>query len=165
MANEPNVLKYLFDSPIYYIKSEFKEHKGVNIAEDSQTLLHRPEYKGDFAKKILVILSSESGSSNSEELNLFSKTLSALKLSLEDIALIEISKSDASLSIEGTINDLNPNKLITFGEIPSLSIKKLHVQVEINGLATLHCSSLKTLSQKQEIKLEWWNAIKNFLSE
>lgn len=167
LIDNPIALKYLIDSPLYVLKSEKSSKSETPIESENPSTAISKNLKetliGSFAKEILIVLSTELGNSTNEDFDLLNKTVSALKLTREDIGILELSKNNTSFNLDQIISELQPQKTITFGEIPNYKIKQLNELLDANQ-KILHCSSLKTLAEKQDVKLKWWNSIKSFLS-
>jgi hypothetical protein len=157
LTDDALALKILLDSPVYVLKQDFIAlSSNQEITSEPTSNEEKTPFKGGFAKKILFIISSDNLKLSDNDWDLFNKTTAALKLSIEDIAIIE-NETDAPIKdLSSIINELNPNKTIVFGKVNSTII--------LDKLSILNCETLKSLSENKDLKIQWWNSLKTYLS-
>lgn len=157
LTNEDFALKLLLDSPVYVLK----EDQSTILAESEIATVpsfesEKINYKGSFAKKLLFIISGNDVKLSENDWDLFNKTITALKLSIDDIAIIENEIETPINDFNTLLNELKPNKTVVFG--------KVNTSDSINNNNILYCETLKSLSENKEMKIQWWNSLKSFLS-
>lgn len=148
-------LKFLLDSPVYVLKQDIN----TSIKEESVTesaIIDKPiAFKGGFAKKILFVISGDNVKLSDNDWDLFNKTIAALKLSEDDLAIIENNADSQIIDLAMIINELMPNKTIVFGKVNSSDTLNTSI---------LKCETLKALSENKDLKVKWWNSLKAYLS-
>ncbi len=156
LTDDALALKLLIDSPVYVLKQDITEFSDAEVITPETVTNEMPlTYKGKFLKKILFIISGDNLKLSDNDWDLFNKTIAALKLSTEDLAIIENNSDEPIQDLASIINELKPNKTIVFGKVNSTNITNSSV---------LKCETPKTLSENKEFKIEWWNSLKAYLS-
>lgn len=156
LTDDALALKILIDSPVYVLKQDITELSIVEAATPhTVTNELSTSYKGGFLKKILFVISGDDLKLSDNDWDLFNKTIAALKLSTEDLAIIENNSDEPIIDLASIINELKPNKTVVFGKVNSTNIANNSI---------LNCETLKTLSENKELKIEWWNSLKAYLS-
>lgn len=143
-------------------------YSGVLIESDSpQNKKDIPvRYLGKNEKQILITTADpEVPVINDTDLQFLTTVLSALNLSLADVAII----NTAHYKDQGDIHAAVPfSKAILFGVTPpelDLPIDFPAYQVQQFADRTyLHASPLKELHQNKELKMQLWNALKRMFS-
>ncbi len=154
LADNTLALKLLIDSPVYVLKQDITEPTNAEVITSVADELISP-YKGRFLKKILFVISGDNLKLSDNDWDLFNKTISALKLSIDDIAIFENSIDEPIKDLTSIINELKPNKTIVFGKVSS---------TDNANTSILNCETLKTLSENKDLKIQWWNSLKAYLS-
>lgn len=153
LTNDQQALKILLDSPIYVLKEDKNaDDATISITEPA---INAIVYKGSFAKKLLFIVSGNEQDLSDNDWELFNKTIAALKLSLNDVAILENKVGAPIMPLKDVLVELKPNKTVVFGKLNN-------DQVIDNSI--LYCETLRNLSENKELKIEWWNSLKAFLS-
>lgn len=156
LTDDALALKILIDSPVYVLKQDITELSTAEaVTPHTVTNELSTSYKGGFLKKILFVISGDDLKLSDNDWDLFNKTIAALKLSTEDLAIIENKNDEPIIDLTSIINELKPNKTIVFGKVHSTNIANTSI---------LNCETLKTLSENKELKIEWWNSLKAYLS-
>lgn len=157
LSQDINTLKFFIDSPVYVLKNEVSESEAIseNTIESPETQVNT-SYIGGFGKKLLFIISGNDLNLSETDWDLFNKTIASLKLSKDDIAIIENKIEDPITNIKQIIDDLKPLKTVVFGNIQSND--------NLANSSILKCETLKSLSENKNLKIEWWNSIKAYLS-
>ena len=125
-------------------------------------------FLGSNQKKIaLLVNSTQAIYLPDEELNFLLGILTACKLSMADIALINISKNPELLYTDIT-EQLKAEKIFLFGldaEVLALPLQFPHYQVQqFNNQVYLSSPSLSDLQKDKEEKMKLWNCLKNIFS-
>jgi hypothetical protein len=98
-----------------------------------------------------------------EELSFLTSILSACKLSLADLAIININKSDTA-AVENALRQLNPASVLLFGVDPlslGLPINFPHFQLQqFDKRKYLYSPSLSELENDKGLKTKLWNCLK-----
>lgn len=153
----PFVLGNLFNKSLYDLK-----RPGGNTTAGSISFL------GDNKKRIAILVHSP-GSIYlpDEELNFLLGILSACKLSMIDIALINISKNP-DLSYIHIATQLKAEKVLLFGVDPEslkLPLQFPHYQLQhYNDQVYLSSEALADLQADKQEKLKLWNSLKMVFS-
>lgn len=157
LSNDANALKFIFDSPVYVLKNELLENNAViENPTESVTIAPTVKYIGGFEKRVLFIISGNEHDLSETDWDLFNKTITALKLSNKDIGIIENKFNEPIINFSNILNELKPLKTVVFGNIQS--------DADTSNHSILNCETLKLLSENKELKIEWWNSIKSYLS-
>lgn len=157
LSSDNSALKILFDTPIYVLKEDKSTSSTIIEPQIEPTIdAEKVMFKGSFAKKLLFIISGDELRLSENDWELFNKTITALKLSNDDIAIIEQEIDSPIKDLDLILNELSPNKTVIFGKVTA--------NKNSTGYAILRCETLKNLSEKKELKIEWWNSLKTFLS-
>jgi hypothetical protein len=124
--------------------------------------LHK--YLGNNAKQILILVSHASlPFLPDQELNFLTSILTACKLSLADIAIINLDKTDdnqlqQTIASEGRI-------VLLFGIEPSGIGLPIHFPVfqvqQFNHTTYMHAPTLTELETDRDLKSKLWNSLKN----
>jgi len=125
-------------------------------------------YLGSNQKKIIIILiSPDAIYLPDDDLNFLLGILSACKLSMADIALINLSKN-ASLSYKDVSEQLFAEKVFLFGagpELIGLPLQFPHYQVQqYNNQVYLSSVPLNELQNDKAEKTKLWNCLKKIFS-
>ncbi len=156
LTDDALALKILIDSPVYVLKQDITELSTAEaVTPHAVTNELSTSYKGGFLKKILFVISGDDLKLSDNDWDLFNKTIAALKLSTEDLAIIENKNDEPIIDLTSIINELKPNKTIVFGKVNSTNIANTSI---------LNCETLKSLSENKELKIEWWNSLKAYLT-
>ena len=125
-------------------------------------------YLGNNQKRIvIIIMSAEAIYLPDEDLKFLLGILSACKLSMEDIALINFSKNP-SLLYEGLTEQLSAEKVFLFGidpELLGLPLQFPHYQIQqFNNQVYLSSAPLTELQNDKAEKTKLWNCLKKVFS-
>lgn len=153
----PFVLGSLFNRSLYELKP------AAEIAATGTI-----SYLGENKRKIAILVNS----SNSiyladEELNFLLGILTACKLSMMDVALINVSKNPG-LSYRDIAEQLQAEKVFLFGIDPAilnLPLQFPHYQLQhYNNQVYLSSEALGRLQTDKQEKLKLWNSLKKVFS-
>ena len=125
-------------------------------------------YLGSNQKRIaLLVNSTEAIYLPDDTLNFLLGILTACRLSMADIALINISKNPGLIYTDIT-EQLKAEKIFLFGldaEVLALPLQFPHYQVQqFNNQVYLSSPSLSDLQKDKEEKMKLWNCLKNIFS-
>lgn len=153
----PFVLGTLFNKSLYDLKPTGEKSTASNIS-----------FLGDNKKRIaLLVYSPESIYLPDEELNFLLGILTACKLSMMDIALINISKNP-ELSYTDIAEQIKAEKVFLFGvnpEVLKLPLQFPHYQLQhYNNQVYLSSAPLNKLQTDKQEKLKLWNSLKRVFS-
>jgi hypothetical protein len=168
-------LKNLLNEPLYLIKEEFKAEAPSNSLSESESkdlisnepiVLDAPKlfpFTGNNSKNIVFMVFINETEIASIDKVLYSKTLSALKLTDDDVALC-ISNTSYATQFESIANEFPMQKVICFADSDRYAKELLSVKSEYNCKFLL-CPSLSELQLNQDLKIKWWNGLKSFINE
>jgi len=136
--------------------------KNVQEALLKKTIVHIPAL-GQNAKNILLIVDeTEATFTSDDDLKLLVGILTACKLSLADVALVNFNKNE-SVTYDQLMNYFNPGFVILFGVLPKDLSFPLHFpnyQLQQYNNQTFLCApSLKMLGVVTEEKKQLWNSL------
>jgi len=125
-------------------------------------------YLGKNQKRIaFVVMSPDALNLPDDDFNFLSGILSACKLSLEDVALLNISKNPSLIYTDLT-ETLKADKIFLFGIDPEkfgLPLQFPNYQVQhFNNQVYLSSASLTALKNDKAEKLKLWNCLKKIFS-
>jgi hypothetical protein len=123
------------------------------------------KYLGKNAKNIVLLVNHAAVPFlPDEELNFLTNILSACKLSLADVAIVNI-YSFKENEVEQRIQPLEPKNVLLFGITPlsvDLPINFPQFQLQqFNKRTYLHSPGLQELANDKTLKLQLWNCLKN----
>jgi hypothetical protein len=123
------------------------------------------KYLGKNAKNIVLLVNNSTYPFLSdEELPFLTNILSACKLSLADVAIVNIHSLEEK-EIEKTIEPLEPKTVLLFGITPltiDLPINFPQFQLQqFNKRTYLYSPDLQELANDKTLKLQLWNCLKN----
>lgn len=156
----PSVLQSLYNKSLYDLNTNKPE---ANSAQSTNIV-----FLGNNAKKIIILANSTATIYlPDEDLNFLLGILSACKLSMADVALINMAKNGA-VQYKDISDQLNAEKIILFGiepEIIGLPLQFPHYQIQqFNNQVYLSSVSLTKLMADKEEKLKLWNCLKKIFS-
>ena len=147
--------------------------KSLYELESNESLLHDIQplhimFLGSNLKKIALVVHDESSIYLADDaLQFLLGILTACKLSMADIALINVSKNK-QVSYNTITEQLKAEKIIMFGltaENLALPLQFPHYQVQqYNNQVYLSAASLTDLQKDKEEKMKLWNCLKNIFS-
>lgn len=154
------VLQALYNKSLYDLNTDTQV---TNTASSTSIL-----FLGDNLKKIAILISSEEAIyMPDEELNFLLGILTACKLSMADVALINIAKN-AGLTYAAIAEQLKAEKVFLFGlqpEFIGLPLAFPHYQIqEFNNQVYLSSVNLQNLQDDKAEKLKLWNCLKKIFS-
>ncbi len=152
LSTDTLTLKQLFQEPIYLIKNEFHT--------EAKPLFH---LDGENSKNIVFIVFSEDKSLSALDQDLFSKTLTGLKLASNEVAFGITSVSQAT-NFDSLSKELTNQRIVCFGNSSVYSSEMLLQTLTIGTSTILPCPALHELSSDQSLKIKWWNSLKAFVS-
>lgn len=145
------------------------------LVEDKSYSTLKPLEQGSIAvlgknlnRVIILVANKEAAFLPDEELNFLLGILSACKLNMDDVGIVNLAKNE-TLSYTQIINDLKAEKLLLFGVKPDeiqLPLSFPHYQLQrYNEQLYLAAPALSNLQDNKDEKLKLWNCLKQiFLS-
>jgi len=159
-TNNPYALRYLLNETVYAF--EITKKDGEPNEEPLVELSPDYEFLGGNKKQILYIVENQAHAYfSSGALDAFSRTINALGLSMEDIAVFNI--------VEHTINFdqicayFSPQKIILAGASPTqltLNNLSLNDPLTINNVKVLYTFSFEEMLTDIERKKTFWQQVK-----
>jgi hypothetical protein len=169
LAPDTYSLKHLFNEPLYLIKQEFTEILPVleKTPETAETIMEQKENKlfvftGNNLKNTVFIVFSDDKDIPAIDKLLYTKTLTALKLSENEVALC-VSSIEHIRNFEQIAKEFPSQKVICFAESANYGPELLSVKT-IDSTMVYFCPSLSELQLNQELKIKWWNGLKSFIA-
>lgn len=153
----PTLIQSLYSKSLYDLKA------GKSVSSDVQT--DNISFLGSNQKKIILLVNAaEAIYLPDEELNFLLGILTACKLSMADIALVNSAKTP-ELDYIVITNQLKAEKIILFGldaAALQLPLQFPHYQIQqYNNQVYLSAASLADLRKDKEEKMKLWNCLKN----
>ncbi|QSE96848.1 DNA polymerase III subunit psi [Fulvivirga lutea] len=170
-------LNYVFDDDLYIIdrpevqkealkepETEYKKELETSTSDEPVTkdISWPSSYKGENNKHITILVNypSEDHISNQDEEFLL-KILSAVNLSLSDVAIINLANNQCSLE---QLTQFNTTKVLLFGSLESTPDLSNYQLTELSGIKIHKANSLGEIQNNvAEKKLLWGNLQKLFL--
>ena len=154
------ILQGLYSKCLYDLES----HKSISNDIQPESI----SYLGNNQKKIAILVNSETAIYlPDEELNFLLGILTACKLSMADIALINLAKN-TGLAYTTVTEQLNAEKIFLFGldaDALALPIQFPHYQVQqFNNQVYLLSLSLHELHANKDEKMKLWNCLKKIFA-
>lgn len=155
-----SILQGLYNKSLYDLRSN------ESVINDIQPL--NIVFLGSNLKKIALVVHDESSIYLADDaLQFLLGILTACKLSMADIALINVSKNK-QVNYNTITEQLKAEKIIMFGltaENLALPLQFPHYQVQrYNNQVYLSAASLTDLQKDKEEKMKLWNCLKNIFS-
>lgn len=167
-------LSILLNEDIYVFKEDIEEVQTVTNLESlpaepehTEPVTSKPSfnYMGENNKSVLVIVNDpESEFLNQTDLIFLLKILSAKKLELNDIAIMNLAKH-TNYEFENLKNFFACNRILTYGIHPNiLGMQGLtsNALQEFNGVKFLGTWSLRQMVNDDNKKRTYWNVLKLF---
>ena len=156
----PTLIQNLYNKSLYDLKAN---KPGLDAAETK-----RISFLGSNQKKIILLVNdAQAIYLPDEELNFLLGILTACKLSMADIALVNIAKTP-ELDYVVIAEQLKAEKIILFGlqaAALQLPLQFPHYQIQqYNNQVYLSAASLADLQKDKEEKMKLWNCLKNIFS-
>lgn len=159
-----------FQLPPHLLSELYKN--SLVVLEDKQLITDSLKeedfnYLGNNNNHILILVKdSESVHLNDADLNFLTGILSACKLNMADVALLNMDKY-SDTSAKKIINYFVPKSIISFDfeDLTDLKIKKSKYEIhEINQTSILFSSSLNYISKNIDEKKKLWASLKTLFS-
>ena len=142
----------------------------LNRDKSDSTTIHDGSigFLGSNQKKVgILVAAAETIYLPDDELNFLLGILTACKLSMADIALINVSKNPG-LTYTAITEQLKAEKIFLFGldaEALKLPLQFPHYQIQqFNNQVYLSSASLAVLQKDKAEKIKLWNCLKNIFS-
>ena len=141
------------------------EQEAIISSDQTPTSVHY-NYLGENNKYILILIDQPLKSEiiSAKDLLLLEKTLTALKLELRDVAIVNLQQCE-ELHFKSLKEFFSCNKVLGFGiELAKIGIEKevpINTVFRIEDCPFLLASSLEELSNNQAQKVVWWSAMKS----
>ena len=151
-----SVLQSLYNKSLY----DLNTNKSEVISDEAANII----FLGNNANKIIILVNSTAAIYlPDEDLNFLLGILSACKLSMADIALVNVANNPA-ISYTEITGQFKAKKIILFGTEPEaigLPLQFPHYQIQqFNNQVYLSSVSLTELQADKEEKLKLWNCLK-----
>lgn len=167
---DPRALRYFMNDDLYLIAEAES-----NVLQADQSLQpvavvidEKPhfEYLGENNRYTLILVSHPKAIPEKEK-ELLTKTLSALKYELRDVAVLNIARYPQAGYAE-LAEFFRPGKIISFGADLSRLSSELHLMqhqiLQHQATRLLLTADLDTLAQTPSLKKEWWDKMKELFS-
>jgi len=155
-----SILQGLYNKSLYHLQSN------ESLLDDIQPV--NMVFLGSNQKKITLVVHDETSIYLADDaLQFLLGILTACKLSMADIALINVSKNP-NIDYHTITEQLKSEKIIMFGlpaETLALPLQFPHYQVQrYNNQVYLSAASLTDLQKDKEEKMKLWNCLKHIFS-
>ena len=159
-----------FQLPPHLLSELYKN--SLVVLEDKQLITDSLKeenfnFLGNNNKHILILVKdNESVHLNDSDLNFLAGILSACKLNMADVAILNMQKK-SDTSLKKIIDYFNPKSIISFDfeELTDLKIKKSKYEIQkIDQTPYLLASSLNSISKNVDEKKKLWSCLKNLFS-
>lgn len=156
----PTQIQSLYSKSLYDLRADIS---GSDAAETNGI-----SFLGSNQKKIILLVNAARAIYlPDEELNFLLGILTACKLSMADVALVNIAKTP-ELDYVVITEQLKAEKIILFGlqaAALQLPLQFPHYQIQqYNNQVYLSAASLADLQKDKEEKMKLWNCLKNIFS-
>jgi len=157
----PHLLSELYKNSLVVLDD--KQTNTDSLKEENFNFL------GDHLKNILILVKdSESVHLNDSDLNFLSGILSACKLNIADVAILNMHRN-TNTSLEKILSYFNPKAIISFdfnlAEITELKINNTKYEIlKINGTPLLNSATLNYVSNNIDDKKKLWGCLKTMFS-
>lgn len=153
----PTLIQSLYSKLLYDLKTNSDDQQTGSIV-----------FLGSNQKKIAIVVEDAASIYlPDDELNFLLGILTACKLSMADIALINVSKN-AGLNYTTITEQLKAEKIFLFGldaEALQLPLQFPHYQIQhYNNQVYLSSTSLNGVQKDKDEKMKLWNCLKNIFS-
>ena len=161
-TNNPYALRYLLNETVYAfeITKKDKEPNEEPLVEISPIY----QFLGGNKKQILYIVDNQAHAYFSTgALDAFSRTINALGLSMEDIAVFNIGKHTPIINFDQICAYFNPQKVILAGASPTqltLNNLSLNDPITIDNIKVLYTFSFEEMLTDTERKKTFWQQVK-----
>lgn len=164
LISDINTLKELFMEPLYLIKEDFT-HNTLPATPSEESPIHSSlfTFRGKNLKKIVFMVFSDDQEIPAHDKELYTKTLSALKLENDDVAL-SIAGIQHIRAFQQIAEEFPGQKIICFADAANYGPELLSIKNEASA-SLYFCPSLKELAENQELKIKWWNGLKSFVTQ
>lgn len=162
----PNLLGTLYQQVLVIEKNQPVETLSPN--NESNNTLSQLRSLGRHQKSILIVVNiADSPFLKDEELNYLTRILNACKLTLEDVALVNIA-SLTSVSYKDLQSQYPSEKVLCFGVTPEMLELPLdfpNYQLQRSGNSTyLHAPSLGSLEPQEQERRKLWASLQKLFS-
>jgi hypothetical protein len=156
----PTILQNLYSKSLYDLSAD------KPTVDDTQP--GKIAFLGSNQKKITILVNAaESIYLPDDELNFLLGILTACKLSMADIALVNVSKNE-NLTYTSITEQLHAEKIFLFGshvETLELPLQFPHYQIQhYNNQVYLTAASLAEMQKDKAEKMKLWNCLKSIFS-
>lgn len=172
-TEDPVALGYLMSETLFDVREAEKE---VSTVEDVKTETNTPSefiYLGKNLSGFLFVFqdASQVGTHRmpDQEMEAFEKILTALKLSVEDIALLNLA-NPGSITLAGLLTFFKPQKTVFLGTDITLNGLEdmgnppaFHRTVRYQKTEILHTFSFAEMMTDVDKKRQFWNSLKTLL--
>lgn len=159
-TNNPFALRYLMDDTLF----AFEFDAPINLDQPTRTTHLSFSHLGANKNRILYLIENEAENYFSPAaLDAFSKTLNALGLSLEDVAVLNLGQVKEDLVFEDLCAFFNPHKVIFAGASPiKMGVKDLAMNVASTQetVKLLYTYSFEEMLLDTTKKKLFWQAVK-----
>jgi DNA polymerase III psi subunit len=160
MENTRKFLADLLGEEIYVVNEESDEYsvKSEEEVVPSQVQEKPIEYSGSNSKGVLVIVEENA---SEDEMNLLDNILKSIKLSRDEIALLQ-NDSNFVDRIYG-LEEINSNMVISFG-VTSVKSRLLDIQTKyapttVQEKTVIMADSLQLINEEKDLKRMLWNCL------
>ncbi|HWV72795.1 MAG TPA: hypothetical protein VN040_13800 [Pseudosphingobacterium sp.] len=161
-TNNPYALRYLLNDTVYAFEITKKDEE-LN-EEPLVEVSSYYEFLGENKKQILYIVDNQAHTYfSSGALDAFSRTINALGLSMEDIAVFNIAKHTSIINFDQICTYFNPQKVILAGASPTqltLNNLSLNNPITLNNVKILYTFSFEEMLTDIERKKTFWQQVK-----
>jgi DNA polymerase III psi subunit len=157
----PHLLKELYPNSLLQVDAASAVPETAEPATPSGPDIR---YLGNHKKQIAVLINNESMAFLPDnELNFLTNVLTACKLSLADVAIININRVPPSM-IHEKLEEMQSKNILMMGISPADMDLPIHFPAfqlqPFNNRTWLHAPTLKEMESDKGLKMQLWNALK-----
>lgn len=155
---DPFLLAGIYHQPL--IEKDF-----VPVDSTDEKDIPVPSLGNNKRQWVLLIHNPEDAYLNEAVFDMLLKLLNACKLTLDDIALINTAHLQG-VGLDLIRRKFSPDKMILFGDVLPELKKGYHKNEawEEEGIDFLHTDALQDMYNHPQLKMPFWNALKDFLT-
>lgn len=154
---QPNNVSELYNNSEFILEESQANARSIDV--------HPPKFLGNFGQQILILILNDTQQFLPDsELDLLTAILSACKLNLGDVALVNLRNLNP-IDAASLITDMQAKKVMTFGcheKLNALQHAAINGMEQIGGAPVLIAPALQTLQADAHAKKSLWASLKLF---
>lgn len=159
-TRDPAVLSYFMDETLY----DFGAIERKPTSHLPEQVPMAVNFLGKNEKNILFLIENHQDDYfSAAAYNAFAKTITALGLTLDDVAVLNITALKTEINFAALTTFFKPKKIVLAGSSPNklnLSDVSLNTPVNKNGIKTLYTFSFEEMLTDMDKKKLFWHCVK-----